>query len=561
MLVHLHIINFAIVAHLDLEFDPGMTVITGETGAGKSIMLDALGLTLGDRADTTILADGQDKAEIHATFDLIDNTDARAWLVERELSNENSAECILRRIITKDGRSRAYINSQPCTVQDLKLFGELLIDIHSQHEHQSLLKKETHRRMLDNFGGLEKLAQQVEQVYAELKTAENELADLKKATGEQSSRLQLLTYQASELSDLKMQEDEHIKLAAEQKRLAQAETSLESCQQVLEILTDSSESRPDASISDSLSHGIHLLEVIDDPQLHGIIDLLNSSKIQLEEAGIDLHNFTEEFQIDPQRLQEVEDRLGRIYEIARKHHIDAAEIPQMEHQILSELSNLENVDTRLDELTNLIAELRTQYLQVANSLSKKRTASAKKLATEVSARLKKLGMSDTEFAANLEPLKNPFNRHGQEEIEFLISTIAGQSKKPLNKVASGGELSRISLAIQVVTANTTRAPTLVFDEVDVGIGGGIAEVVGAMLRQLGSQGQILCVTHLAQVAAQGHQHLLVSRLHQDDVTLTEITRLKAVGKVSEIARMLGGIELTDQSMAHAREMFETAQQG
>ncbi|MDK1025535.1 MAG: DNA repair protein RecN [Gammaproteobacteria bacterium] len=557
MLVHLHIINFAIVAHLDLEFDSGMTVITGETGAGKSIMLDALGLTLGDRADTSILADGQDKAEIHATFDLTDNVDAQTWLVERELSNNDSMECILRRIITKDGRSRAYINSQPCTVQDLKLLGELLIDIHLQHEHQSLLKKETHRRLLDNFGGLEKIVQQVGQIYAALKTAENELAELKKVTGEQSSRLQLLTYQASELSDLNMREDEHIKLAVEQKRLAGAESSLENCQQVLEILTDSGDSR--ASIADSLARGIRHLEEIDDPQLHGIIDLLNSSRIQLEEAGIDLHNFTEEFQIDPQRLQEVEDRLGRIYEIARKHHIDAAEIPQVEHHILTELSNLENVDTRLDEVTNLIEELRTQYLQAATTLSKKRAASAKKLATQVSARLKKLGMSDTEFAVNLVPLKNPFGRHGQEDIEFLISTIAGQSKKALNKIASGGELSRISLAIQVVTASTTKAPTLVFDEVDVGIGGGIAEVVGAMLRQLGSQGQILCVTHLPQVAAQGHQHLLVSRLSQDDITLTEITRLITVDKVSEIARMLGGIELTAQSMAHAREMFETAQ--
>ena len=501
MLVHLHIINFAIVTHLDLVFDSGMTVITGETGAGKSIMLDALGLALGDRADTGILADGQDKAEIHATFDLSDNPDALAWLVERELSDHHAPTCILRRIITKDGRSRAYINSQPCTVQDLKLLGELLIDIHSQHEHQSLLKKETHRRLLDNFGGQDKAAQQVGQVYAELKAVEDQLSQLKQATSEQSSRLQLLTYQASEFSELDMQADEHTVLATEQKRLARAEPSLENCQQVLELLTDSGDSLSDASISGSLTRGIHRLEENDDPQLQGIIDLLNSGRIQLEEAGIDLHNFTEEFQLDPQRLQEVEDRLGRIYEVARKHHIDATEIPRMQQQILDELANLENVDARLDEVADLIEKLRPQYLRAAAALSKKRTTAAKKLAAEVSSRLKKLGMSDAEFAVNLAPLKDPFSRHGQEEIEFLISTIAGQSKKPLKKVASGGELSRISLAIQVVTANTTRAPTLVFDEVDVGIGGGIAAVVGAMLRQLGSQGQILCVTHLAQVAA------------------------------------------------------------
>jgi DNA repair protein RecN (Recombination protein N) len=559
MLVHLHIINFAIVAYLDLEFESGMTVITGETGAGKSIMLDALGLTLGDRADTTVLADGQDKAEIHATFDLGDNPEAMEWLFKRELSDHDTDTCILRRIITKDGRSRAYINSQPCTVQDLRLLGELLIDIHSQHEHQSLLKKETHRRLLDNYGGLNQTAQQVGQLCADLKGAEAELAQLKQATSEQSSRLQLLTYQASELTELDMQANEHADLAAEQKRLARAESSLENCQQVLELLTDSGDTMSDGAISASLVRGIRQLEEVDDPQLQGVIDLLNSGRIQLEEAAIDLNNYTEEFQLDPQRLQEVEDRLGRIYEVARKHHINPSDIPAMHKQIQEELATLANVDTRLEELADLTESLRPKYLEAAAILTRKRTTAAKKLAKEVSVRLKKLGMSDAEFAVNLEGLKDRFSRHGQEDIEFLISTIAGQSMKPLNKVASGGELSRISLAIQVVTANTTRAPTLVFDEVDVGIGGGVAEVVGAMLRELGAQAQILCVTHLAQVAAQGHQHLLVSRLSHDESTLTEITDLNAIEKVAEIARMLGGIEVTDQSLAHAREMFETAQ--
>ncbi len=561
MLVNLLINNFAIVEHLDLEFEPGMTVITGETGAGKSIMLDALGLALGDRADTGILADGQDRAEIHANFDLADNPEAEAWLTEREFSVTNTSECILRRIIAKDGRSRAYINSHPCTVQDLKLLGELLIDIHSQHEHQSLLKKETHRLLLDNFGGLESIAEQVASFYSDLRAAEDELDALKKTSGEQSSRQQLLSYQVNELSELAMNEHEHIELETEQKRLSQAESSLESCQEVLATLGGTGDSDTTSSISDHLARAIHCLEQLDDPQLQAVIEMLKNSKIQTEEATIDLRNFTQDFQVDPQRLQEVEDRLSRIYEIARKHHIEPNEIPPLEKQLLAELSNIGNIEDRLDELASVIAERHIQFRQEASILSEKRLASAKQLSAQVSNRLRQLGMTDSDFMVTLDPLGNAAGKHGQESIEFLISTISGQSKKPLNKVASGGELSRISLAIQVVTADTTRAPTLVFDEVDVGIGGNIAEIVGTMLRQLGGHGQILCVTHLPQVAARGHQHLQVSRKMEGATTVTKITTLDEAEKVAEIARMLGGMELTEQSIAHAREMFSTGQGG
>jgi DNA repair protein RecN (Recombination protein N) len=559
MLTHLHIVNFAIVSHLDLVFDKGMTVVTGETGAGKSIMLDALGLALGDRAESGTLADDQDKAEIHATFVIADNEAAKLWLQSRELARDGIDECILRRVLSKDGRSRAYINNQPCTVQDLKSLGECLIDIHSQHEHQSLLKKEVHRQLLDNYGGQGPDTQHIAEIHDELRHRQASFAALKTSSSEQSAQLQLLSYQAEELDALNLLENESQQLEEEQKRLANAETSAASCQLVLSILADSGNPGGEPTLLDTLDTAISKIEDLDDPQLRSALELMASSRIQLQEAGYDIQRFSENFKMDPERLQEVEARLDRIYDIARKHHIQPAEIPELHNQINAELSRLENVDSSLDELRSQIDQLKSDYTKAAKILTKKRKSSLRKLAKEVSSGLHALGMKDAEFDIRLTPTANDFARHGQEDVEFVISTIKGQARKSLAKVASGGELSRISLAIQVVTANTTRVPTLVFDEVDVGIGGGIAEVVGAMLRQLGEQGQILCVTHLAQVAAQGHQHLSVLRNSKDKKTVTNIIPLGEAERVSEIARMLGGLDITDQSLAHAREMFETSQ--
>lgn len=555
MLIHLSISNFAIVDQLDLEFSGGMTVITGETGTGKSIMLDALGMALGDRSDSGILGDRKERAEINATFEICANADVQKWLAARDLQEDESQNCILRRVIGRDGRSRGYINGHPSTVQDLRVLGEMLIDIHSQHEHQSLLKGETQRRLLDEFGSNTELARSVADLFFAWQTTRKQLDDLSRSTREQSARLQLLTYQAVELKELALNEGEHSELEMEYKRLSGAETTLVSAQQALSILTVS-----DDPVTAQLSRALNLLLEPEDDHLHNIVELLTSSRIQLEEAGDDLSRYVDNFEINPQRLQEVEDRLGKIYEISRKHRTTPAELHALESRINGELDELGHVDASMEALTEKVSQLRSQYFAQSEELNRQRKKASLVLAREVSAQLKSLGMPAGKFEIALIPIDaaQPV-AHGLSNIEYRISTNPGQTPRPLNKIASGGELSRISLAIQVIVANTSRIPTLVFDEVDVGIGGGVAEVVGALLRKLSGKGQILCVTHLPQVAAQGHQHLHVSKATTGKITQTRIVLLDGVAKVSEIARMLGGLEITDQSMAHAKEMFESAQ--
>lgn len=555
MLSHLSISNFTIVDQLDLEFSEGMTVITGETGTGKSIMLDALGMALGDRSVSGVLGNKKKRAEINATFEIRANVAVQDWLTARDLHEDESDDCILRRVISGDGRSRGYINGHPSTVHDLRELGELLIDIHSQHEHQSLLNGETQRRLLDEFGSNADLAFSVADLFSTWQACQKELDDLSSSSQEQSARLQLLTYQSEELQQLAIGEGEYNELEVELKRLSGAETSLANCQQALTIIADSED-----PVTAHLSRALKLLSDLEDDHLHNIIELLNTSRIQLDEAGNDLSRYVDNFEINPERLQQVEQRLGEIYEISRKHRTTPAALPDLADKIESDLAELGNVDATMDTLADKVSQLRSEYFAQAEQLDKVRTKAARILEKQVTAQLKSLGMAAGIFEIRLIPIDaDQPAAHGLSIIEYRISTNPGQPTRPLNKIASGGELSRISLAIQVIVANTSKIPTLVFDEVDVGIGGGVAEVVGALLRKLAAKGQILCVTHLPQVAAQGHQHLHVSKATHGKVTQTRITLLDGAAKVSEIARMLGGLEITDQSMAHAKEMFESAQ--
>lgn len=556
MLVHLSVHNYAIVEHLDLELKRGMSVISGETGAGKSIMLDALGLTLGDRADSSVVRIGADKADILASFDLDDIPDARAWLAERDMDSEGP--CILRRVITAEGRSRGYINGTPCPQGDLKALGELLIDIHSQHEHQSLLKTDTHRRLLDEYSGSQDLARQVQLAAQRWRQTRQTLERLSNSSDEQRARHQLLSYQLEELENLALGEHELEQLEQEHKNLANAEQLLGACRQVMELCSESDAGNVLSALTSSLQR---LTAFQNQPQaLSEAVNLLASAQIQVEEAIGELNRFVDHFDADPERQQMLEERLDTIYTLARKHRVQPSELPNLHQQLLEELEGLNADDEAVERLGEELAAYARHYEEKAGELSRNRQAAAEQLASAVEAEIQRLGMPGGRFSVQLKPAaEGEHMPYGLEQVEFLVSANPGQPLRPLAKVASGGELSRISLAIQVITAQTSRVPTLVFDEVDVGIGGPTAEIVGQLLRRLGERGQVLTVTHLPQVAAQGHHHLFVHKARDTDETRTAVTELDQAGRVEEIARMLGGVDLTEQSLAHARQMVTSAQ--
>lgn len=555
MLVHLSVHNYAIVEHLDLELDRGMSVITGETGAGKSIMLDALGLTLGDRADSGVVRPGADKADILATFDLSEIPEARAWLEERDLDNDGP--CILRRVITAEGRSRAYINGSPCPQGDLKALGEFLIDIHSQHEHQSLLKTDTHRRLLDEYAGATDLARQVQLAAQRWRQTRQELERLSNSGDEQRSRHQLLSYQLEELESLSLGENELDELEQEHKTLTNAESLLSICRQVVEQCSENDS----GNVLNALTASLNRLSGVNSSPtaMSEAASLLSSAQIQVEEAVGELNRFLDNFDADPARLQQLEERLDAIYTLARKHRIQPTEVAALQQKLLDEVETLNANDEAVERLENELASYARHYQDKARDLSDLRHRSAPNLASAVEQEIQRLGMPGGRFSIELRPnTSKELLPNGLEQVELLVSANPGQPLKALAKVASGGELSRISLAIQVITAQTSRVPTLVFDEVDVGIGGPTAEIVGQLLRRLGDRGQVMTVTHLPQVAAQGHQHLFVHKVRDSDATRTAVSKLSNTKRIEEVARMLGGIDLTKESLAHAKKMVVTA---
>lgn len=555
MLIHLAVNNFAIVEHLDIELQQGMTVITGETGAGKSIMLDALGLALGDRTDSGVVRPGSDKADILASFDLSEIPEARDWLTQRDLDQDGP--CILRRVITAEGRSRGYINGSPCPQADLKALGELLIDIHSQHEHQSLLKTDTHRRLLDEFAGASELARQVQLAAQRWRQTNQELQRLSSNSNEQHAQHQLLSYQLEELENLALGDHELEQLEQEHRTLSNAEQLLGACRQVLDLCSDSDA----GNVLSALGTSLQRLSAF--PGHTGAISetvsLLTSAQIQVEEAVGELNRFLDHFDADPQRQQILEERLDAIYSLARKHRIKPAELPGLQQQLLDELDGLNAGDQAIEQLQAELDAFARHYQEKATELSRLRLSASDRLSTAVEVEMQRLGMPGGRLGIELNATDtNEPHPAGLEQVEFLVSANPGQPLKALAKVASGGELSRISLAIQVITAQTSRVPTLVFDEVDVGIGGPTAEVVGQLLRKLGEQGQVLTVTHLPQVAAQGHQHLFVHKERGSGETRTAVSALDNAARVEEIARMLGGVDLTEESLAHARKLVTIA---
>lgn len=552
MLQQLTVHNYAIVDRLDLELSPGMSAITGETGAGKSIMLDALGLALGARGDSSVVRPGTDKADILGSFEIGNIPEAARWLAERDLDHDG--QCLLRRVITAEGRSRGYINGTPCTLGDLRELGSLLIDIHSQHEHQSLLKTDTQRRLLDEYAGVLPLANEVATLARQWKQKQERLQQLSSNSEEQQARIQLLEYQLEELDALSLGDDELEQLEQEQKTLSQAGQLLEHCRFIIDLCSEAESNTLLAALSGALVRG----RAFSQPPaaLEQCNELLTGAQIQIEEAVGELNRFIDGFDCDPQRQQWVEERLDAIYSLARKHRVQPHELNDLQQQLLQELEGLQGEDGQLDQLAAGLEQLAENYARKAVNLSGKRVAAAKKLQKAVSGRMQELGMPGGRFEISLaETASREPAVHGLESIEFLVSANPGQPLRPLAKVASGGELSRISLAIQVITAQTSRVPTLVFDEVDVGIGGPTAEIVGQLLRELGERGQVITVTHLPQVAACGHRHLFVHKKSSKGSTSTAVRELDPEQRTEELARMLGGVEMTEESLAHARKML------
>ncbi len=560
MLTHLSVQNFTLVDRLELELQRGMTAITGETGAGKSILLDALGLTLGDRADPDRVRAGRERADICATFDVADIPRARRWLDEHDL--DSAADCLLRRVITREGRSRGYINGQPVPLSQLKELGEMLIDIHSQHAHQSLLKKDTHRRLLDDFASDQQtgsdhqaLVQECKQRYREWQTAQQQFEAWRDNAEEITARTQLLRYQVQELDALDLQAGELEQLESLQRQLAGADTLLQNSQAIAQLCEDD-----EAGLLTSLHRALHLLQQLPDKPaaLNSAEELLQSAQIQIQEARSEINHHIDNFELDPQQLAEVEERLSSCYDIARKHRVAPEELLALHEALAAELDQLGGDEGQLDKLQDKARRSQQAFMSCADTLSKQRQKAGRKLQQAINQQLQLLAMKSAVFEIAINSHSELSSQHGLDDIEFLISTNPGQPPKPLAKVASGGELSRVSLAIQVVTAQSSTTPTLVFDEVDVGIGGATADIVGDLLRQLGQQGQVLCVTHLPQVASKGHQHLQVSKESDKRSAQTALIALQGDEKIMEIARMMGGAQMTKQTIAHAREMLEMA---
>jgi DNA repair protein RecN (Recombination protein N) len=551
MLQHIQVKNLVIVRELSLEFQQGMTALTGETGAGKSILIDALGLILGNKTDKSMIRNGHDQAEISAEFELGQQPQIKQWLQDNALDSEN--ECIIRRILVRQGRSRAFVNNRPVPATLLRELGSRLVSIHGQHEHQQLMKASAQRDLLDAYAGHHELLRKNHNSFREYRLKQQQLLELQRQSQDRAQRLDYLQFQINELKQLQLQPGELDELAIRQKQLAHAEQLGNELSDLISLLQNDEQ-----GVQARLSHACVQLEQLTtlDTQLQPTAELLDSARIQVEEALAALQDSASRIELNPRLLQQVDTRLGDIHELARKHRVSPSGLEELLLRLSSELQQLENADITLAQLEQDVRVLAKHSIDVAEALSKSRTTAANKLEKTVSKSMQKLGLKGGTFSVEITPLEESrMTVNGADQITFLVSTNPGQPLAPLAKVASGGELSRISLAIQVATSRCSRIPTLIFDEVDVGIGGAIAETVGKSLRKLGTEAQVLCVTHLPQVASQAQQHLQVKKTSDGKTTETGIISLNNGQRIEEIARMLGGSNITRQTLAHAKEMI------
>lgn len=550
MLTTLCIEHFAIVKRLELDFAEGMTAFTGETGAGKSIMIDALMLALGGRADASVIRPGEDKCDITASFYFDPESEPAHWLTEHEIASEDY-QLYLRRIINADGRSKSYINGQPFPLQKVKELSEKLVHIHGQHQHQTLMQHITHRMQLDRYANHDHVLQEVHATYKQWQQVKQEIDSLQNQ-GPQEDKIKLLTFQIDELTALHLQDGELDALHQEHQMLHHAKEYLDVGTQITHLLNGDD----NPSLCSELNHALQLLDQLprEHPQVKATVELLNTALIQCEEAASEMHQFSDKVQLDPERLHDVEARMSTLHQLARKYHVDSNQLQQHLVSLEQELNSLQVSEQRLIDLNQTLQQLEKAYNKAALELRASRQTHATKLAQEITASIQKLGMPKGWVTIEITPLEK-FHAHGMDRVEYKVCTNPGMEPDALSKIASGGELSRISLAIQLITAQRGSTPTLLFDEVDVGIGGGTAALVGRMLRTLGERLQVFCVTHQPQVASSAHHHFMVQKESDNQQTFTQIHHLDDQARVDEIARMLGGITITDQTKLHAKEML------
>ncbi len=557
MLTSLHVRDFAIIDEVELDLAGGMTVLTGETGAGKSILLDALGLVLGDRADGSAVRHGAERAEITASMDTSELAAVREWLEEHDLDADG--ECVVRRVVGREGRSRAYINGASTTLQTLRQLGERLIDIHGQHAHQSLVRPAVQREILDDHGGHKAAVAAVAEAWQQWRDAVRTRQHLEAARRDRDDRLDLLRYQAGELDALDLAPGEAAELEQEHSRLANVGRLAEGCAEALALIYESES----GSAHDRLGKAVRLLDGLAgiDPALAEVVSVATEAQIQAAEAAAGLQSYASSLDADPVRADTVAARRQSVRELARKHQVSADELPERLAELKAEIGELENAETALEAATDTESQARKTYDKAAETLSRRRKSAAKALAGEISGLMAQLGMPGgrMEIRVTTDTGAEP-QAAGRDAIEFLVTANPGQPPASLGKVASGGELSRIGLAIQVAATRTAGTPSVVFDEVDAGVGGGVAEIVGRRLRELGARRQVLCVTHLPQVASQADAHLRVSKLTDGETTRTRLARLTETERIEELARMLGGVDITDRTRAHAEEMITRARE-
>ncbi|ERB65179.1 recombinase [Vibrio coralliilyticus OCN008] len=554
MLAHLSVNNFAIVKSLQLELSHGMTTITGETGAGKSIAIDALGLCLGGRAEAGMVRQGEEKTEVSAAFSLENNIHATRWLEDNDLLE--GSDCILRRIINKEGRSRAFINGSPVPLSQLKTLGQLLINIHGQHAHHQLMKSEYQMAMLDQYAGHTNLLKGTRNAYQNWRQADNNLKQLKENSAANLAQKQLLEYQIKELNELSLGEDEYEELEQEHKRLSNSGELAATCQQAIELIYEGEEVNALGILQSASSSLIQLAEL--DDTLSELPNMLSEAIIQIEEANSELRGYLDNIDVDPARMAFVEERFSKVMSMARKHHVLPDELYQHHQDLLSQIEALDCSDEKLEELEQAVEAKYQAFLTSAEKLHKSRCRYAKELNKLITASMHELSMEKAQFCIEVDKQCTHPSPLGMDNVCFVVSTNPGQPMQPIAKVASGGELSRISLAIQVITAQKVDTPSLIFDEVDVGISGPTAAVVGKMLRKLGESTQVLCVTHLPQVAGCGHQQLFVAKQTKAGKTETQMHTLDNEQRVSELARLLGGSEITESTLANAKELLIAA---
>ena len=544
MLTELRLRDFVIVDSLELEFGPGFTVLSGETGAGKSILIDALGLALGARADASVVREGTRRADISALFRTDPTLDA--WLAERELSGD-AGQVWLRRVIEADGRSRALINGHPATVAQLRELGDVLVEIHGQHASQSLLRTDGQRALLDRFAGTD--LSQLAQVHARWREAEKEVQRAQNDARDLSVERERLQWQHDEIAPLSPTEGEWEALSVEEKRLAHAASLLEGSKALADGLSDA---------EDSIAERLHGLQqrlkslAALDARLQPAFELLEAATIQAQEAASLLSAYADRVDLDPQRLAQTEQRISALFSVARKLKLAPAHLAAELDSLRARLDALEQAQD-VAALTQRLEAARQEYDDLARRVTAGRERAAAELSAGVTQRIERLGMQGGRLSIAVEPGEP--TAHGVDRIEFRVAGHAGATARPLAKVASGGELSRLSLAISELAAQANPVPTLIFDEADAGVGGAVAEVIGELMRRLGDSRQVLCVTHLPQVAAKGNQHLRVSKERTDTGTVSRIEPLERARRIDEIARMLGGVEITATTRKHARELL------